>query len=146
MIIFQCDRCGKVIAPYVHRIRIETYSNMDYSMDKPVPCMDEVDKTVTEDILPAKVYSMHLCHDCVEQIAAYAMKYNVPELKPIDTEKPKKAPTKARTLKPRKIDKGRIVALYKANWSIHDIADDCGCSEKTVYNYLTEMGLRKGTE
>lgn len=46
----------------------------------------------------------------------------------------------------RKVDHGRIVALYKANRSIKWIADDCKCSEQTVVNHLTLEGIYKTKE
>lgn len=54
--------------------------------------------------------------------------------------KPKPKPA-TQTPKPKaavapKVDHGRIVALYKAGWTIPRIADDVGCSQQTVYNHL----------
>lgn len=63
-------------------------------------------------------------------------------------EDPKKDPktdpevktVKVKEEKPRrnakKIDHGKILALYKAGWSVAEIADEIGCSMQTVYNYL----------
>lgn len=45
----------------------------------------------------------------------------------------------------KKVDHGRIVALYTANppRSIEWIADDCRCSQQTVINHLKKAGLYK---
>ena len=45
----------------------------------------------------------------------------------------------------KKIDHGRIVALYTANppRSIEWIADDCRCSQQTVINHLKQEGIYK---
>ena len=69
MIHFTCDRCKKVISPFVYRISPEKFSNADYSMSTPI--------TTTDDILFEKLRSLQLCRDCLEQIAAYTMNYNV---------------------------------------------------------------------
>lgn len=38
----------------------------------------------------------------------------------------------------KKIDVGKINALYDAGWSAAKIADEIGCSSATVYNYLNK--------
>ena len=45
----------------------------------------------------------------------------------------------------KKVDHGRIVALYTANppRSIEWIADDCRCSQQTVINHLKQEGIDK---
>lgn len=45
----------------------------------------------------------------------------------------------------KKVDHGRIVALYTANppRSIEWIADDCKCSQQTVINHLKQEGIYK---
>lgn len=68
-------------------------------------------------------------------------------------EKPKeKKPAAKKTVKPaagkqlvNKYDHARIVALYTANppRSIEWIAEDLGCSEKTVINHLIKEGIYK---
>lgn len=58
----------------------------------------------------------------------------IPEQKEKKTSAPKK-----------KVEHGRIVALYTANppRSIRWIADDCKCSEQTVINHLKQEGIYK---
>ena len=41
----------------------------------------------------------------------------------------------------RKIDKGKVGALYKADWSVAKIADEMRCSQGTIYKILKELGL-----
>lgn len=53
--------------------------------------------------------------------------------------KPKKPATNPRAAE---IDKGKIVALWTAGWKIRKIAEECNCSDQTVYNTLKEKGLR----
>lgn len=38
----------------------------------------------------------------------------------------------------KKVDHGRIMALYKAGWTIKNIADDVGCSVQTVYTHISQ--------
>lgn len=40
------------------------------------------------------------------------------------------------------VDHGRIIALYRGGRSIKWIADDCGCSQQSVYNHLKMEGLK----
>ena len=47
-------------------------------------------------------------------------------------EKPKQAPKK-------QVDRGRVMALYNGGWKVKDIAEDCGCSEATVYTILKQL-------
>ena len=139
MILFKCDRCGKVISPYVYRIRIETFTNTDFAMDRPMSVMppDAIPAEISEDILPTQVYGMHFCRDCIEQIAAFAMNYGSP-----NPEMPKK---EKRKTGPKPIDDGKIRALFEAGWDPKDIAKEPGvdCQETTVRDHLSKMGLRR---
>lgn len=69
MILIKCDKCKEVIGSFVYRLSPEKFSNADYGMSNPLPTGD--------DILLDKIRSMQLCRDCVEQIAANLMNYNV---------------------------------------------------------------------
>lgn len=60
-----------------------------------------------------------------------------PKPEPKPTKKPAKEPAK------KKVDHGRIVALYKGNRSVAWIADDMKISEQTVRNHLRKEGLVK---
>lgn len=57
-------------------------------------------------------------------------------------EEPKKVKAPAKTSK-RKVDDGKILALYKAGWSCPKIADEMGCSVPTVIDHLKNMGEYK---
>lgn len=58
-----------------------------------------------------------------------------------ETEQKKEEPKK----KPR-IDRDKVCALAKANWSVSKIADEMDCSGQTVINILKERGLWKKEE
>ena len=45
--------------------------------------------------------------------------------------------------KTKKVDHGKICALYKANWSIKAIADELDCNQATVRYRLKKEGLIK---
>ena len=78
MILFKCDRCGQVISTYVHKIAIEAYVNTDYATNDPVnsPRGHEIDPGYIKDELAEKVYGIHLCRTCVEQIATVILGRN----------------------------------------------------------------------
>lgn len=42
----------------------------------------------------------------------------------------------------RKVDVGKVIALYKAKWKVADIASDCKCTRTTVYKILENHNLR----
>lgn len=54
-----------------------------------------------------------------------------------DPPAPKQDPPKQNP-KPKKIDRGKIMALHKAGWSAEKIADEMKCSTVTVYKALKE--------
>lgn len=154
MILFKCDRCGKVISPYVHRIRIEAFSNANYALDKPITTfpLAQVGSDISEDLLPEMMEGSHFCRDCIEQICAYAMNYNLPPADPVPEpeqkpEAPKKPARQAPTIREKyKNDMdGPIRSFWTANprRSVSWIADEIGVSEETVRNHLKEMGLWK---
>ena len=67
----------------------------------------------------------------------------VPEPKPAkQTKQPKQ---KKQIWEPKqdpvRIDHGKIVALYKAQWPIKKISDEIGCSQQTVINHLKKEGV-----
>lgn len=72
-----------------------------------------------------------------------------PEAKPEPEPKPKaktepKAKSKAEPKKPG-IDHGKLIALWKAKWSIEKIADELGCTTTTVRNHIRQEE-QNGTE
>ncbi len=60
-------------------------------------------------------------------------------------EEVKEEPEEEPATSKKKVDHGRIVALYTARdpWSIEDIADDVKCTPQTVINHLKKEGLYK---
>lgn len=73
-----------------------------------------------------------LCQACVNQIFGKReeVKVETPEASLGLLANPKKGD--------KKIDRGKIKALKKANWKVWQIAEECKCSEATVYNVLKE--------
>ena len=63
-----------------------------------------------------------------------------PEPKPAKQSKQKKQIWEPKQ-DPVRIDHGKIVALYKAKWSIRKISDEIGCSQQTVINHLKKEGV-----
>lgn len=60
-----------------------------------------------------------------------------PEQKP--EPKPKEPAKKAK----KALDVGKMVACYKAGWSMAKIADELGCTPQTVANNLKKAGVKK---
>jgi len=60
---------------------------------------------------------------------------------PEPEEKPKRKPPARKT-----VDAGKICALYKAGWSVKNIADEISCSEATVINKLKDAGIYRGMD
>ena len=65
----------------------------------------------------------------------------VPEPKPAKQAKQQKKQIWEPKQDPVRIDHGKIVALYKAKWSIKKISDEIGCSQQTVINHLKKEGV-----
>lgn len=70
-----------------------------------------------------------------------------PEAKPEPETKTKPAQPKAEQKKsgPAGIDHGKLIALYRAKWSIEKIADEMGCTTTTVRNHIRQEE-QNGTE
>lgn len=54
-------------------------------------------------------------------------------------EEPKEDPKPAKTGSGKKVDRGRVLALYRAGWATKAIADDVGCSVQSVLNVIHEL-------
>lgn len=67
---------------------------------------------------------LDLCPKCAEQFDVF--------MRNDFTEEPKQEPE----TKQKKIDIGKIYALYDANWSTKAIADELGVTQQTVRNWL----------
>lgn len=57
------------------------------------------------------------------------------ELKADPVQEPKKKAGR------RKIDRGKVAALYKGKWSVADIAGEMGCKPETIEGIIKEMEL-----
>lgn len=69
-----------------------------------------------------------------------------PEPDPPSEEKPllrekEVAKTKPGGAKP-KFDVGKLRALRRGNWTVKKIAEEMGCSEATIYNYMKKEGIK----
>lgn len=76
----------------------------------------------------------------------YVIMQEEPEPEPVPEPKPAKQPKQKKQIwepkqDPVRIDHGKIVALYKAKWSIKKISDEIGCSQQTVINHLKKEGV-----
>lgn len=76
----------------------------------------------------------------------YVVMQEEPEPEPVPEPKPAKQPKQKKQIwepkqDPVRIDHGKIVALYKAKWSIKKISDEIGCSQQTVINHLKKEGV-----
>ena len=56
-----------------------------------------------------------------------------------DEEKAVKERFKVNQPERAKVDKGKLMALYRAGWQAKDIADEMGIHITTVYNYLRDL-------
>ena len=51
---------------------------------------------------------------------------------------PKTKPAQPKQAKKPGIDHGKLIALYRAKWSIEKIADEMGCTTTTVRNHIRQ--------
>ena len=58
---------------------------------------------------------------------------------------PEQEPAEIASPAPRtkKIDRGKVSALYNGGWSVEDIAEEMKCSAQTIRNIVKEMGLKR---
>lgn len=138
-----CDYCGKQIDAVYGLVQLRL-------LDRDRNIWEMVDK---ETSIP------DMCLDCMvnirsaifpEELLRKAEPVEDPEEEAVQeavSEEPEEQqePPKKKQIQTRKVDHGRIVALYTANppRSIRWIADDCKCSEQTVINHLKQEGIYK---
>lgn len=84
------------------------------------------------------------CKECKDEILDFAREKHETAVVPVaaKAETPERPRAKSSS-QPKGIDKGKVVALRKAHWSIVQIADEMGCSQQRVGQILAEM---KGKE
>lgn len=84
---------------------------------------------------------IHLCDDCRVSLIKY-LTQPVMEGEPteeLEEEQPtKKAGNKNAS---KKLDTGKIKALWEAGWSTKQIADEMGVCSKTITNYMKRDGI-----
>lgn len=56
-----------------------------------------------------------------------------------EAEKPQKPQKPQKPKKRNTIDRGKVMALKNAGWSVKEIADEVRCSEQAVYNILKRL-------
>lgn len=142
-----CDYCGKEIEKVYTLLPVRLSEEEGAYKMKPDyepydMCMDCIKANlimIKPGPLPRKEAAA--VADPEQQEAEPEQKEEKPEQQAEETEQKVK-----KTYAPKKkIDHGRIVALYTANppRSIEWIADDCKCSQQTVINHLKQEGIYK---
>ena len=81
---------------------------------------------------------VEFCDDCMRAISDFIEKKPaIVAVEPAAVEEKPKAPTAK-----RKIDTGKLQALYEAGWPVPKIADELGCSDKAVYYHLNKLDVK----
>lgn len=123
MRIIKCDRCGatldKGLKPWAFAI-------CDSNTGEPYPAS------------PFKGWDF--CLECKDEIIEFVKVKPRTAVIPVEriADTPEKPKTKASSL-PKGIDKGKVVALRNAHWSVVKIAEEMGCSEQRIGQILKEM-------
>lgn len=142
-----CDYCGKQIEDVYSLIPVRLLNadegiwKMDphYSVpDMCLGCMGNILNAISPEELSRKAAAVA---DPEQQEAEPEQKEEKTEQQAEETEQKVKKTSDPK----KKVDHGRIVALYTANppRSIEWIADDCKCSQQTVINHLKQEGIYK---
>ena len=142
-----CDRCGADISKESEYGFI-WLSTRDYNEDV---SMDE--------FMESEWSGMDFCEDCMAKIEEFILsqpatpteapkeepKATEPEAEPEeDAEAEPAAPAKAKTVKPKELDTGKITALYKAGWSYKAIADELR-SNVSAIGRVIRLAKEEGT-
>lgn len=113
---YRCNYCGKLIEP-----------NHDTVMSLVVGQISENHSFLPEaDPKPEDQYHYH--DYCLKNLLT--MKYEDQE-------------EEAQPDSNKKIDTGRLFALHEAGWSVREIADELGCSDKSIYYHLSKLNAKK---
>ena len=92
----------------------------------------------TEELAGLNPYEdVEFCDDCMRAIAAFIEQK--PEVVSLD---PPAAAEKPKASAKKKIDTGKLQALYEAGWPVPKIADELGCSDKAVYYHLNKLDVK----
>lgn len=121
MRIIKCDRCGKTIEK---DIKPWAFAICNSNTGEPYPAS------------PFKGWDFCLeCKDEIIEFVKMKKKLETPEQNIVITaETPEKSKPKAAPL-----DKGKMLALRKAGWSLTEIAGECHCAVSTVSRILAEL-------
>lgn len=121
MRIIKCDRCGKTIP---NDLKPWAFAICDSNTGEPYPAS------------PFKGWDF--CLECKDEIIEFVKtkkKLETPEQNIVITvETPEKSKPKTAPL-----DKGKMLALRKAGWSLTEIAGECHCAVSTVSRILAEL-------
>ena len=80
---------------------------------------------------------VEFCDDCMKAISDFIEQK--PEVVSLD---PPAAVEKPKASAKKKIDTGKLQALYEAGWPVPKIADELGCSDKAVYYHLNKLDVK----
>ena len=117
MRIITCDRCGQTIQ---QGVKPWAFAICNGDTGEPYPGN------------PFKEWDF--CLGCKDEIIDFC------KTKPVKIVKPKAVPeTPESPKKTVPLDRGKIFALRKANWSLTEIAKEMGCSVGTVSKICTDM-------
>ena len=140
-----CDRCGADISKESEYGFI-WMGTRDYNEEV---SMDE--------FMESEWSGMDFCEDCMAKIEEFILsqpatpteapkeepKATEPEAEPEEEAEPA-APEKAKTVKPKELDTGKIIALYKAGWSYKAIADELR-SNVSAIGRVIRLAKEEGT-
>ena len=119
--IIKCDRCGAEFAPKtITRIGYVSLNWRDIATDD-----------LQED---NPLSDMDYCEDCMRAIAAFIEQK--PAVVPID---PPAAVEKPKASAKKKIDTGKLQALYEAGWPVPKIADELGITSDEYVSWQSQL-------
>lgn len=137
-LIIRCDHCGKVIAGNPYKVCLEQVNREtdDFSIDQ------------TED--QEKVRSMDWCENCTKNLTAFLLdtSYKLlvdPNVIKEPVPDPEISDEGALKKKVKKIDIGKLKALYDAGWKVKDMAIEFGVSEQAICGRLKQLQEEKDT-
>lgn len=141
-----CDYCGKEIEKVYTLLPVRLSEEGTYKMKPDYEPFDMCLDCIKANLIMIKPGPLQRKEDAAvadpeQQTEEPEQKEEKPEQQAEETEQKVKKTSAPK----KKVDHGRIVALYTANppRSIEWIADDCKCSQQTVINHLKQEGIYK---
>lgn len=120
-ITIYCDGCGKQITGMIYKVGFGILEGDQINADP-----------VYEDIEQEMDFCLTCIVDLADTVRNYSRKMEAPALE--ETEEPKPVEKKPR----KKVDAGKVWALYDAGWNTSSIAMEAQCSTQTVRNILAK--------